>query len=244
MKKMLFGMSALVLLFASCTGNDDEGSNNNGGVVLLKKTIETGPDGDVYISTATYNGTKLDKITTNDGETIEFTYTGDNITKMVYKLDGEIDQEERYTYDSQGRLATHVSLDFDFNDGSREVFTYNSDNVVSVQRFSGDLTSQTQEGDPYTITFANGEVSQIVSAFGTTTFTYDDKNSPFKNVTGYAKISYVDLGASGTMHNMLTETSSNGDDTVYTYQYNSANYPTQSTETYDGDVYVTQFQYN
>ncbi len=241
MKKLLFGMSALVLLFASCNGNDDEGSNN-GGTVLLRKTIENGPDGQ-YISTATYNGTKLNKITTSDGGSIEFTYTGENITKSVWKSDGDIEQEEQYTYDSNGRLATHVTLDFDFQDGWKEVFTYNSDNVVSVQTFSGDLTSQTTPSDSYTVTFTNGEVSQIVRGTTTTTYTYDDKNSPFKNVTGYSKISFVDGGASGIMHNILSETSSAGGGSVYTYTYNSGNYPTQATENWDGDTYVTQFQY-
>ncbi|RYZ76647.1 MAG: hypothetical protein EOP06_31095, partial [Proteobacteria bacterium] len=110
MKKLLFGMSALLVLFSSCGGNDDENSSNNSGVVLLKKTVEIGPEGE-FISNATYNGTKLVKIQTNDGERIEFTYTGDNITQMEWFEDGALDQRDTYTYNADGSLATYVRLE-------------------------------------------------------------------------------------------------------------------------------------
>lgn len=234
-------MSALVLLFSSC-GSDD-GGDATGGNVLIKKTIENGPEGQ-YITVATYNGTKLVKLTSNDGEVVEFTYTGDDITKMVYKVDGAIEQEERYTYNSEGKMATHISLDHDMQWGSKEVFTYNSDNVVTVDNFSGDLESQENEDGTNTITFVNGEVSQIVTPFDTITFTYDNKHNPFKNITGFSKISYADQGASGILHNVLSESSSNGGGSTYTYTYNSSDYPTQVVEDWDGETYTTEFIYN
>ncbi|NUY81820.1 hypothetical protein HUK80_13010 [Flavobacterium sp. MAH-1] len=243
MKKMIFGLSALIVLFSSCGSDDGGNSTETGDGVLLKKTIENGPDGQ-FISEASYNGHKIVKITTNDGGRIDFTYTGDDITKMAWKLDNELIEEQLYTYDASGKLATHTLLDYEIGWGSKEVYTYNSDNTATVQNYSGDLVSQTLEGDTYTITFANGEVSQIVTPFETITYTYDNKNNPFKNVTGYGKISYIDGGASGIMHNVTEESSSEGGGSTYTFTYNNNDFPATAVENWDGDVYNTQFFYN
>lgn len=241
MKKLIFGMSALVVLFSSCSGSDDEGSSNNN-TILLKKTVENGPEGEV-ITTATYNGTKISRITTSNGTTIDFTYTGDNITKMLWKSDGIVFQEDLYTYAADGRLDTHVMLDHDMQWGSREVYSYTGQTSATVQNFSGNLASQTLPGETHTITFQNGEVAQITKPSETLTYTYDDKNNPFKNVTGYSKITFVDGGASGIMHNVTAEASTGGGSTTYTYTYNSNNFPATATENWDGDVYTTTFTY-
>jgi len=234
-------MSALLVLFSSCTGNDDEGSNGDG-TVLLRKIIESSPDGD-YVTNLSYDGTKIRKMSSDDG-TVEFTYTGDNITKATWKEGTVIIEEDIYTYGSDGKLATYVILDREAQIGTKEVFTHNSDNTVTVQNFSGDLVSQTVDAGTHTMTFANGEVSQIVFPTGTTMFAYDNKNNPFKNVTGYGKVSFVDGFSTGILHNVLMETDSDGENTVYTYTYNSNGYPTKSVEEWDGEVYTTNYVYN
>lgn len=234
-------MSALLVLFSSCNGNDDDNGSSGSDVVLLKKTIENGPDGQ-YISTATYNGTKLVKIETNDAEKIQFTYTGDDITMMEWFADGELEQRDLFTYATDGKLATYTSLDLDFGSGTKEVYTQNSDNTITVTGYSGDLDSQTIEEGTSTITFVNGEVSQIVDPFGTTTYTYDNKNNPFKNVTGYSKISYIDGSASGILHNVISE-NYEGDDSTYTFTYDPNDFPATAVEDFDGEQYTTQFVY-
>ena len=234
-------MSALLVLFSSCTGNDDEGSDNNG-TVLLRKITETGPDGNL-VTNLSYNGTKITKIASEDG-IIEFTYTGDNITKTTWKEGATVIEEDIYTYGSDGKIATYVVLDMEAQIGTKEVFTHNNDNTVTVQNFSGDLVSQTVAAGTYAMTFTNGEVSQVVSPSGTSTYTYDNKNNPFKNVTGYGKVSFIDGMSTGILHNVLTEIDSDGETTVFTYTYNSDNFPKTLTEEWDGDTYTTNYQYN
>jgi hypothetical protein len=50
-----------------------------------------------------------------------------------------------------------------------------------------------------------------------TNFLYDNKNSPYKNITGYCNLMFE--------FNNLMQISDNSSTTNYSYQYNSENYP-------------------
>jgi hypothetical protein len=150
-----------------------------------------------------------------------------------------------YTYDGN-KLATYVRLEHDDDFGAKEVYTYNGDGTVTIMAYSGDVVSQTNPDGVGTITFlANGEVGTITTNFSDNrSYTYDNKNNPFKNVTGYSKISWVDTSASGILHNVTSESINSSIATTTAYTYNSGDYPTEAVENYSGgDVVTTQFIY-
>lgn len=243
MKKLFCFLAVGAMALTSCSSSSDD-DNNNPGVVLVKQTIETDEFGDTFTSTATYNGTKLNKITADGGYVVQFTYDGDLITKMEYKLGGVVFQRETYTYNGSGQLTSYVLVELDDDYGHKETYVHNGDGSISVTYYSGDATSQTTNDGNGTVTFlSNGEVASITTTMGdNNTYTYDTKNSPFKNVTGYAKISWTDIEATGMNHNVTFEDSNFGDVTT-TYTYNAADYPTSAVETSGGQSVTTTFTY-
>lgn len=239
-------MKKLVLLFAalaafSCSSDDGDSSGPTAGVVLPKKIIETDSDGFSTTSNYEYNGTKLTKVTTSDGVTINLSYSGDFITEVVYKMGADIINRELYTYDNQGRVSEYVYLDYDFEEGSRETYAYGSGNVVITEYF-GTLTSQTELNGVATLALTNGEVSSKQANGTTTTYNYDSKNNPFKNVTGYSKIALSGGAIEGIMHNVVSETGAWGTRTT-TYTYLPNNYPSVAVESGPFESYNTAYEY-
>lgn len=240
MKKLLTIAAFALFTMTSCSGDDDS-NNSNSNAVLVTKTVETDAFGDDYVSDYFYEGTKVTKITHNDGSKQVFTYDGDKLTAIKHYVDADLEQEDKFTYNNAGQLATFVSLDYDFEDAEKAVFTYNTDGTVSVSAFSGNLTSQTDLEYTGTMTIQNGNITSLSSEGLTATYTYDNKKNPFVNVTSYSTLIYAYF--EGGVNNILSSTFF-GETTTYTYQYNSAGYPVTATEEFDGDEYTTTFTYN
>ena len=138
--------------------------------------------------------------------------------------------------------------------GNKVVYTYNTDGTISSINYRGDLINQTTIVSNNLITINNGEVASLVEHIGTTTktsvYTYDNKNAPFKNVTGMDKVSYGVVGtfSSAINHNIIqttrTTNSSPGFTTTIQYNYNSSDYPTSETVTTNGTSnQSTQYYY-
>jgi hypothetical protein len=257
MKKLicLFGLSALLL--TSCSSSDSSSTTEESDV-LVTRTVETyANDGSTVTTNYTYSGKKVLKSIDSDGYYENYTYTGDLLTKAeIFDMDDNLIQRETFTYNGSAQLVSYVILDFEFNMGDKETYVHNSDGTISTAAFSGDLTSQTNPVSTGVVHFANGEVSSFdeiesfSSSTSTTTYTYDTKNNPFKNITGYDKISFIDSEAAGNTHNILTKTyttSSQTDVTTTTFTYNSLNFPVTDSEIEGTDatsVITTQYTYN
>jgi len=249
MKRSAFALSLLCLTMVSCTGNDDETSNESG--VLLKKTIEVDEDGETLTSLYTYNGNKIVSADF-EGDKILFTYAGNNISKMEF-LDGEgvVEQIDSFTYDANGRVATFVSIEPNDDYGRKEVYVYDSDGTVAVTYYGGDDISQTTlYGTGRVFYGANNEISKIEEYHDGLTdihnYTYDSKNSPFKNILGFDKLTFINSEADGALHNLLTEnlaTNNFNENITYEYTYNSSDYPKTSIEDSDGFIITTQYFY-
>ena len=242
MKKIFCFLAIGALALQSCSSSSED--DNTPGVVLVKKTIETDTDGTVITSTATYNGTKLNKVTSDDGYVTQFFYTGDLITKIEYKFGGVMLQKDVFTYNGSGQLTSYVMTEFEDDYGRKEVYAYNGDGSVSVSYFSGDSVSQTISDGTGTMTFlANGEVGTITTSNGQShTYTYDNKNNPFKNITGFGKISWTDIDASGILHNVILDEFGFGAIET-TYTYNADNYPTMAVESSGSNESTMEFIY-
>lgn len=228
MKKVFLFLSAISMVAISCSSDDAPGDpqvpTDN---VLVKKAIyqQPGADGFNFTIDYTYDGNKLVKETYDDGTVGTYFYTGNLITKIEYMFDGVLDQRELMTYNSEGKLLSYKLRFADENyDTEWADFVYNADNTVTETGSSGTsiMTYVNNELSTRAYTYANGS---------TYTYTYDSKNSPFKNVTGYAAIADVVAGdhelhgKARNITSVINQTSTE----IYmtnTLTYNAANYPT------------------
>ena len=224
MKKICLFLSIAALSLASCSSDSESSTNNPSSDVLVKKIVYTSLMDD-YTETInfTYNGNKLVKGIYSDGSQETYTYQGDLITKIVLSVDGEDDMIEDFTYDSSGRLTGYYYQEGVYTE--QETFVYNSDGTVTGTIGTG------SEAVNHTYHFSNGELVKIVNNMGQTyNYTYDAKNSPFKNVTGYGNIAMVTTGDHeffGRSQNIVSihETSGDVNYMANTMTYNAANYP-------------------
>jgi hypothetical protein len=246
MKKLVLVFSALVMVLSSCSSSDEETNTPpTSSSVLVKKAIVEDEDGG-YTTLYTYNGNKIVKTTNSDDTSEVFTYSGDLITKIEYYTDTTLDQKDIFTYNTDNKLITYTRLDYGVEWGTKETYVYNSDGTLSVTEYIGDLTSQTQLNSTSKIYFTNGEISKTEVFEGgiktnTITYTHDTKNNPYKNITGFNKLSISSGG--GISHNILTEVDTDAGTSTYEYTYNSNDYPSTEKETYSGETYTTQYFY-
>ena len=247
MKKILsMAAIALFMMTASCSSDDDstpvtEQSN------LIKKTVMTTEDGLELVTNYNYNGNKIVSIVSSDDSSTTFVYTGDLITEVKYYEDGELVQTEAYTYTSDNKLATHTM--FLTQDYARKgEFTYNANNTITINYFTGDAESQTTPSGTYTLTVANENITQVNTGSSISTAVYDSGFDPMYNITGYQAVNLA--YNEGGKNNVISSTGDNvlGEAVLQyttTYTYNGANYPVTADETdvETGEVYHVEVFY-
>lgn len=264
MKKIFYLVSVSLLFLVSCS-SDSSTDNTTSQNLLLKKITE----GDVVfggtVSNFTYNGNKLVEIRrTNDGDVWSdvYTYTGDLITKIekfdVYDAGTpsettQLLSTDEFQYNANNQLVQFKTTTPDSDAERVTTYVYNADNTVSLSQIENSPGNPSQSLKTGTITVQNGEIVrlQIVKQFDSYTqnYTYDAKNSIFKNVLGYDKLifthiigkqgslTWVDTIIGGIAHNFA-----NGGEFAYTY--NSDNYPLTAEQSMSGTVLHTfQFEY-
>lgn len=251
MKKLIYAFSALALLFASCSSDSDSSTDDSSDTSgLLAKIVETYGDGSVETITFTYNGNKIVKHTSDFGEETVYTYTGDLITEEKYYVDGNLDETILYEYDANQRVFK-TTRNYEF--GSEiDVLTYNANNTVSFVTTSGTETIAVgtiylNGNQPYKkeITEYPGTGEEYSWVEETT---FDSKNNPFKNVTGYSKLeigtpSYT-RGYYGVLNNALGYSMDNVVKETVTYTYNGDNYPvTEVCDDHDNNDFDSTSQY-
>lgn len=252
MKKIALLLSVFALIATSCSSDgDDSSETNDPGVVLPKKIVSEDLDGE-YTDNFFYNGTKITKVESTDGQKTVFTYTGDLITKVETFYDGELDLTELYGYDASGRLISYSIINADFPDSnSQETYIHNTNGTISFTLMEG--------GEVYStgvFTMTGNDILNVVSnydfGFGpvttTNSYTYDTKFTPFKNITGYKW--YMFAGSenitSGFDHNVLTftDSESSSNNSTSTFTYNALNYPISNTYTEGGETFTETVTYN
>lgn len=249
MKKIILCLSLVSIILTSCSSDSDSSNvpSNQTDDVLVKTIIYNDIANDDYEEIEyTYSGNKLIKGIYDDGSEELYTYNGNLITKIEIREAGVITSSETFSYDSNDRLISYVSQENGFSD--TETFVYNSEGTVTSTSGSGGAAQIS------TLRFQNDELIKIVEAGGRTyDYTYDAKNSPFRNVTGFDKIAYVTSGDHefiGRKQNILTinESTEDVDYMTNTMTYNNVNYPLTVTSVamfeFDGESTVTiQYSY-
>lgn len=243
MKKLFIAFSALALVFSSCsTSSTDPDPVTTPTGILVSKIIET-RSGTVTTDNYNYNGNKLTTITRTGGSDV-FTYTGDLITKIESFIGTTLDTSGTMTYNSSGKLISSVFVEFDSSGvhGDKTDYTYLANGNITYISYSGNGTSQTTIDHTGKVFFTNGEVSKVeqyiparsgIPAYtDTTNYTYDAKNNPFINITGYSKIAFNYESPNGFLHNIMTENQTStysSSNTITTFTYNSSDFPTNES---------------
>ncbi|MCW4469525.1 hypothetical protein OGH69_11150 [Flavobacterium sp. MFBS3-15] len=252
MKKIIAAAAAALFLFTSCSevvSSDD----TNVKEVLLKKKIEQSEDGILFTTLYEYEGAKIASILRSDGQRMEFTYTGEQITTVEYFENSGQAQTTEFTYDTEGRIIEMLEYGIENVPGEegedptpvpwadRTTFTFNADGTVSLIKYSGDHESQTEITEEGTLTIANGNVTAYASASGNSSYTFDGANNAELNITGISPLNIA--WGYGGINNVTGATHSNGPSYSATFTYNSKDYPVSATEVEDGQTTQIWFMY-
>jgi hypothetical protein len=254
MKKIFYLLSITFIILQSCSTDSASDSNTPDDSVVLIKSIIRSHDpntsnwagGNNQRYDFFYNGSKLDYIDWSfideNGTLIEdkiiFTYNGNLISKVESFNNNTLMMRETYTYNNSQQIMETNQFSRDEQTNSmyhqfKSLFTYNPDGTVTELFHEGTENYPVQYYFRYTYTIADGEIRNVIEARpngsidNTKVFSYDNKNNPFKNVTGINLL----MGAfnGGRNYNVIQETvnsSAGSSNTItYTYSYNSDNYP-------------------
>lgn len=246
MKKLLFLLSGIAFLLSSCS-SDDSGNGVNPSDILPVKIIQTfEDDGTSNTATVQYEGNKIIKVVYEPGTTVvNYTYSGNLITKIEHFTNQVLEQEEEYQYDDNSRLTRYKRFEEDENYGSEVRYDYNMDGTVSFIQFSGPLSSPLIPTAVGTFDFnSSGEIIAVNHEGGYwESYTYDAKNSPFKNILGFDKLILTGNTPTGYRHN-FTEEKNPHSITTTTYTYNANDYPLTAVEDDGYGISTRQFFYN
>ena len=239
----------LVLLTISCSSSDSETPSNQTiyDSILLKRMIQTtiGANQNVNVTDFTYNGNKLVTIANDNGLIQKYFYTGDLITRMEWTVDNTgIPIIYVYSYNNSNQLVTMTKTDNLVDQAFRITFTYNNDRTITLKNYSTIDNSQEEfdssskyylndTNDIIRIEDYNPAGTQIIQ---TTTYVYDAKNNPFKNILGWDKLL---ISRQGQYANVTSMVSSIEGTQTSTYQYNNSDFPITESRIYSGNPGVT-----
>lgn len=248
MKKFLCLLSAVALVFVSCS-KDDNDSSSPVSSILVKKIIDIDIDGSSSTRNYEYNGNKIVSMT-EGGLLSKYTYAGDYITKIEeFDTEGKVDLTTEYSY-TNGKLASSVGKNTGSENYDKTTYIHNADGTVTYTNFRGNSKTGIEQADGVTgkCTFQNGNMVKLEVFYDggedSYVYEYDTKNHPLKNVTGFGLL----LDDETLVNNLVkkTATSVSGAKirtiiTTYGYKYDANNYPTEKVESYQsGDFVSTQ----
>ncbi|WP_442787585.1 hypothetical protein, partial [Flavobacterium suncheonense] len=235
---LILGM-VLTTVFASCSLDEEydttEDSSKMSTTSLLVQSITATSERGATVVTDqyTYNGTKLVKITSTDGREVVYTYGGDLIIRKDFYLNNVLNSKEFFEYSRQGQLLKYRRENASGTTTYNAVYTNNSDGTVIVKGYSGSSTSPSSQivnRKVFTAGIRVNKIENYTVQNGTTVtevlnYSYDSKNSPFKNITGFDKLAYYDITANPNYNNVQSVTSGSAVVESAQYVYNGANYP-------------------
>jgi hypothetical protein len=251
MKKILCLFSALsIALMTSCSSDDsstDVASETLLPTKIVQTVVENGKSGTLDY-TFTYDGNKLKQVSLSDASKYVYTYTGDVITKVELYKSSILQSTDVYAYEGGKLVSKITTYAFGSTPAQKLTFVYNANGTVNANE-SEIINKQEIKYDTTTLyTFANGNIISTEFIDGERekiTSTFDDKKSPFTNITG-AKL-LLDLNvdenfdfysANNTVKYVTVQTDSTGKvvltaTATSTNKYNANNF---LTEAFSGDA--------
>ena len=240
--KRLILLSAL-LIFA-CSSDDSPSDDSNDGDVILctKRTRQYERNGEQITRTYEYEyaGTQLlrwvrtttgyaNPVDGNETQTFTNIYEGDLVTSLTRATDFQSDGTVNWTYsyefeyDNLGRKIKQIW-------GGEDQYFYNYLNdglTVQITDSEGLLDEiQTYDSNKNLVEIEYFDSNGLYD--GSTIYTHDDKNMPFKNVTSFHPLSsYLYISTNNTISSQSNDCISTDDIT-----YNDNDYPINIVNTY------------
>ncbi|MFN8275777.1 MAG: hypothetical protein U0X58_12975 [Flavobacteriaceae bacterium] len=231
MKKLTVLFIMALGIFASCVPYPEENPDPipPASTMFLKKIIETDLAGTTYQEDYTYSGSKIVSSLNSDGESTVFTYNDlDQIikTEVFTGATPTLKETNNYVYDISENLISLVKINATTLTGTKWVYVHNANGTISYQKFTGNDVDQTE-------LVATGELSatKVVETItdpvttevtiNTSTFTYDSRNSPFMNVTGFDKIYFAESELPLNFKNNVISEVYQVNDEASTLEYNN-----------------------
>jgi len=222
-KTLIYLFSITLLGLTSCTKNENA-TPVAGSSTLIKKIIKN-RGSSIEVEYFKYNGNKLVTISNGTNFIATYTYTGDEITRIVELIDNQFQNSMEYTY-FDGKLATSV-LTRNSDGIISYTYNYNTDGTVAYQKNnSGSISSGV-------LTLVNGNVvkNEVLSPSNVTyTYEYDAKNNPFKNILGYMLL--INENEMYSPNNLTVDNRNYGRN--YKFKYDVNGFPTERQE-FDAD---------
>lgn len=190
MKKFLCLLGALALSLNSCSSDDNSSDGGSSTNALPSKitltTVENGKSGSLDY-TFSYDGNKLKQISLSDASKYVYTYTGDLITKVEYFRSSILVSTDVYAYENNKLVSKTSSQAFGSTIQNKLTFVYNANGTVNANLSQIEDRVETKYDTTTLYTFANGNIVSTEYYDGLKekiTNTFDDKKSPFVNITG------------------------------------------------------------
>jgi hypothetical protein len=234
-----FMILLLVSLF-SCSSNkvlDTSNPNNSNSVLVKKVTYSNVLSAFVFI----YNGNKLVKYGFEDGsESKIFTYQGDLISRTEWVNSKNVSIGEATVYNYTNNKLTQSNTFFDKILGQTRDYVYSTSGTIEISTtdYQDNGSSVVVKSKQYFDSLGNiirDENFRYITP-SVINYTYDKKNNPFKNITGYNIISV------NGVNNIIARTT-NSDTQTNIYQYNDQNYPISCSSTSNGKITTTSYSY-
>ncbi len=238
MKKLILSIIVSSFLL-SCSSNSSSDSNNPSSTGLLLKTRTL----DTNVVTFSYNGNKMTGyINSIDGSYGTATYNGDFVSQVADFSPNNKSEVTNYTYINN--LLSTKNFNTNYNNPpytENSTFTHNLDGSVTENITKTTSTGVVVSQNKYIYYYTSGNVTKkeefnsAMTLTYTTTFTYDNKNSLYKNVTGLLFLNGLD-GFPCTHNETGFVKTNNVSGTIaateqITYIYNSQDYPISLTNT-------------
>lgn len=261
MKKILCLFSALSIVLMSSCSSDDSSTEGDSATLLPKKIVQTSVENGISGTldyTFTYDGNKLKQVSLSDASRYVYTYTGDLITKVEAFKSSELQFTDVYAYEG-GKLASKITTyAFGSTPAQKLTFVYNANGTVNANE-SEIINKQEIKYDSTTLyTFANGNIISTEYINGERekiTSTFDDKKSPFINITGAKLLLDMNLDESfdfysvnNTVKNVTVDTDATGKVTLTATvtsvnKYNANNFLTEALAGEGKDSFKLQITY-
>lgn len=271
MKKICF-LIFVLFITASCSPNQDINGDylmgvsysSNGGTNATIKNVETvttvDAAGDEIVATYNYTGGQLTSVTSSDNSfSYQLTYTGDDITKILYKsvddTGKDITNTQVLTY-SAGKLTKSEGDVVFAGSGtftSSTIYSYDGDKIKSIitkvkdkATSSERYTIQTDYGFSgsnvsnfkYSLTYAAGPITQPPIILNITLSNYDSYKNPFgtlpmafKLVSAQFDLENNALYGFSKNNYKTTNIKTNADNSTvnFSYSYDTDGYPILGT---------------
>lgn len=239
MKRLSCLFVIMVLLLSSCSGDGSSSGYNNDGTLLKRARLTYNGGANILTNDFFYNGSRLSHVTTSEGNSFNYFYTGDLITRIEYNRHDGMESVDLLEYDDNENLIERRQLMN--NTGYKVVYTYNPDGTISIAAFTGDAVTQNTPTDlNKKVFFTDGMLTRIddyemidgnLEALHTN-YSFDTAMSPFTQITGYDKLTFYEMGAPMTGHNLTAIT--------YATSVNSDTDVDEIVNTYNGNNYLSK----